>query len=186
MGNTTQLVANMPMHRFPGVTVGFPAGGACPSNVDWSTMNTNWVIWATGELRLDTASFALFLTPDGGARGLQAKPLGCLQKAVPMHCALPGEGRSFVATTNDQVHSAVRLGFGRQADEDAFVAIAQAAEAANCGRFSGRRSSMCASAGNIEASDRADELAMHIREQHRDKWLPLVCAGCELYGPQPG
>jgi len=177
------------MRGFPGVTVGFPAGGARPANVDWSSMNTNWVIWATGELRLDTASFALFFTPDGGARGLAAKPLGCLQKVVPMPSVIPGEGRSFIATTNDHVHGAVRLGFSRPADEDAFLVIAQGAEAASSGRFfdqPGRRSSMCASAANIEASDRADELTMHIREQHPDKWLPLVCAGCELYGPQPG
>lgn len=138
-------------------------------------------MWATGELRLDTASFALFFTPDGGARGLAAKPLGCLQKVVPMPSVIPGEGRSFIATTNDHVHGAVRLGFSRPADEDAFLVIAQGAEAASSGRFfdqPGRRSSMCASAANIEASDRAVEFEEFYIRFLRPRARELLFEGC--------
>eukprot|EP00933_Yihiella_yeosuensis_P053685 TRINITY_DN51958_c0_g1_i1.p1 TRINITY_DN51958_c0_g1~~TRINITY_DN51958_c0_g1_i1.p1 ORF type:complete len:426 (-),score=80.79 TRINITY_DN51958_c0_g1_i1:273-1550(-) len=165
------------------VTVGFPAGGAAAGTV------TNWVIWATGELRVDTASFALFFTPAGAPKGQMAsKPLGCMLKAVEMGPTGRGEGKTFVATTNDPVHSMVRMGFHTPVDEETFAALAQSAEVKHAPRFfsDARRSSVRASMASADGCSGAnDELTMHIRSQHPDKWLALVFCGCELYGPDP-
>jgi len=181
----------MAVRCFTDVTIGFPSGGGRPGT-ERTSPSTTWVIWTTGELRLDSASFALFFTPAKSARGsLAAKPLGCLLKAEPMAPAHPGEAHSFIATTNDAVHCVMRLGFARPGDEEAFVALAQAAEVAGAKRFfgdsHGRRSSVGrASMAPAEHSGVCDELAMHIRQLHPDKWLALTFGGCELYGPQPG
>jgi len=181
----------MAVRCFTDVTIGFPQGGGRPGMTEPTSPSTTWVIWTTGELRLDSASFALFFTPAKSARGsLAAKPLGCLLKADPMAPSHPGDSDSFVVTTNDPVHCVMRLGFARRGDEDAFMALAQAAEAAGASRFfrdsTGRRSSLRASMAPVEPAGTCDELAMQIRQRHPDKWLALTFGGCELYGPQPG
>eukprot|EP00440_Ansanella_granifera_P062578 gb/GFBE01067853.1/.p1 GENE.gb/GFBE01067853.1/~~gb/GFBE01067853.1/.p1 ORF type:complete len:454 (+),score=95.57 gb/GFBE01067853.1/:1-1362(+) len=176
----------MAVRYFPDVTVGFPQGGAArPGKHDWGSASTSWVIWTTGELRLEPASLALFFTPANRIGGMQAKPLGCLLTAAPMPPSVPGDSLSFVVTTNDPVHAVMRLGFSRPADEDTFAALAKTAEAAGAGSFYGRRSSVRMSMAPVPA-DASDELTMHIRERHPDKWLALVFGGCELYGPEPG
>jgi len=129
----------MAVRCFTDVTIGFPQGGGRPGMTESTSPSTTWVIWTTGELRLDSASFALFFTPAKSARGsLAAKPLGCLLKADPMAPSHPGDSDSFVVTTNDPVHCVMRLGFARRGDEDAFMALAQAAEAAGASRFFSR------------------------------------------------
>eukprot|EP00931_Biecheleriopsis_adriatica_P063921 TRINITY_DN38797_c0_g1_i1.p1 TRINITY_DN38797_c0_g1~~TRINITY_DN38797_c0_g1_i1.p1 ORF type:complete len:442 (+),score=90.93 TRINITY_DN38797_c0_g1_i1:59-1384(+) len=174
----------MAVQYFPDVTVGFPQGGVARSGTqDWNSTATAWVIWTTGELRLETASLALFFTPPRQS----AKPLGCLLTAVPMASASPNEGMSFIVTTNDPVHSVMRLGFNRQGDEDTFAAIAKAAAGSRFESITARRSSVRPSIASPSAiNSAADELTMHIRQRHPDKMLALVFGGCELYGPQPG
>ncbi|CAE8743914.1 unnamed protein product, partial [Polarella glacialis] len=160
----------MAVRSFADVTVGFPSGGSRHAKDEWNASTTTWVVWSTGELRLDTASYALFFTPGGASRGaLTAKPLGCLQKAMPLSSGAPGEGRSFVVSTNDPVHNLVRMGFRSLADEETFAALSQAAEAVGSSRFFGdaanRRSSVRASMTSIDScAGAADELTMHIRQ----------------------
>lgn len=177
----------MDLRCFADVTIGFPAGGAARAKDDWHQSSTNWVIWSTGELRFDAVSSALFFTPASNSRSnVTSKPLGCLLKAVPMSATTPGEAETYVVTTNDPVHSLIRMGFRSVADEQTFCALATAAEA-KCGSsfFDGARRSSVGRSSMASAEGPQDELTMHIRQHHPDKWLAPVYSGCELYGPDP-
>lgn len=177
----------MDLRCFADVTIGFPAGAAARAKDDWHQSSTNWVIWSTGELRFDAVSSALFFTPASNTRShVTSKPLGCLLKAVPMSSTAPGEAQTYVVTTNDPVHSLVRMGFRSIADEQTFCALAKAAEA-KCGNsfFDGGRRSSVGRASMASAEGPQDELTAHIRQNHPDKWLAPVYSACELYGPDP-
>mmetsp|Transcript_55895 Transcript_55895/g.154797 ORF Transcript_55895/g.154797 Transcript_55895/m.154797 type:complete len:433 (-) Transcript_55895:30-1328(-) len=178
------------MRCFTGVAVGFPAGASAYHTKD-TWQNANWVLWSTGELRVDGASFGLIFSPSGGGR-LAAKPLGCLIGAAPVASTEPGGLRTFVATTNDSVHSLIRLNFQTPADEEAFVELAKAAELACCTSYGssgsrrstipgGRRSS---AAGQPRDEGSADAIAAHVSHQCPGSW-PLVYCNVELYGPDP-
>merc|ERR1719387_3031085 len=100
------------MIGYHGVTVGIPAGG--PAACAQDALNANWVMWSTGELRIDPASYNLCFIP-AGTQSFTPKPLGCLLGAY----VLQGEPGNIIANTNDVIHSCVRLNFERRTDEDA-------------------------------------------------------------------
>eukprot|EP00421_Protoceratium_reticulatum_P044108 CAMPEP_0168432752 /NCGR_PEP_ID=MMETSP0228-20121227/39046_1 /TAXON_ID=133427 /ORGANISM="Protoceratium reticulatum, Strain CCCM 535 (=CCMP 1889)" /LENGTH=469 /DNA_ID=CAMNT_0008446875 /DNA_START=90 /DNA_END=1498 /DNA_ORIENTATION=+ len=183
-GTATQA-AGLDMRCFKGVAVGFPAGASAYHTKD-NWQKATWVLWSTGELRIDTSSFGLIFSPSGGGR-LAAKPLGCLTGAAPV-AAETGGPNMFVATTNDPVHGLVRLSFQSGADEQAFAALAQAAEIASSGlRAGGRRSSCLGRRSSVVGrprDDSVDAVAALVSEQHPGCW-PLVLGCCELCGPDP-
>lgn len=170
--------------------MGFPAGAsAYHTKENWQ--NANWVLWSTGELRVDSASFALIFSPTGCGK-LAAKPLGCLTGAAAVAGVEPSAPSAFVASTSDPVHGLVRLTFQSRGDEDAFGALAQAAELAGSGRYesiAGRRSTMCPSrapsmGGGPRDGGAAEMIACYVSERHPGSW-PVVFTGAELYGPDP-
>lgn len=178
----------MDMHTFQGVTVGFPAGAsAYLSKENWQS--TRWVPWSHGDLRVDRASFGLIFSPAGAGR-LAAKPLGCLTGVVAVAAAEPGALGAFVATTNDPVHSLVRLSFQTRADDEAFAALAQAAEeaASSCLQGCGARRSTLGRRSSSSCGPRGEgpveALAAHVAQQYPGS-SPLVFGGAELYGPDP-
>lgn len=176
------------MRCFADVTVGFPAD-AYQAKENWQ--NTNWVLWSRAELRVDPASFALVFLPSGVGR-LAAKPIGCLTGAAQIAAAETGGIHTFVASTNDPYHGLIRLTFSSQADEDAFGELAQSAEMASSGCYTGsasrcstictsRRSSMC---GRSRDDAVVEAIAAHVIQQYPSS-VPLVFGGAELYGPDP-
>lgn len=174
------------MQCFQGVTVGFPAGARGACGQDWQSIN--WVVWSTGELRVDATSLGIVFIPKGG-HNFAAKPLGCLTGASATG-AEPGIPNTFVATTNDLVHSIVRLSFQGPADEEAFAALARSAEMAASACRPSRRSSVEGSptgspvGGCGFRSAATEQLVEAINKQFAGSW-PLIFGGAELYGPDP-
>jgi len=122
-----------------------------------------------------------------------AKPLGCLLGAVATGSPVGHNGQfMFVASTNDTVHSQIRLSFMQAADAEAFMAIAQSAEASSMTLRRGtgsRRSTLTTSRRSSTAGYCRDDMAMESLQDHLDQrfpgQLPLVFGGAELYGPEP-
>lgn len=176
----------MDMHCFKGVTVGFPSGARGACGQDWQ--NVNWVVWSTGELRIDRASLSIVFVPAGG-HNFAAKPLGCLTGASA-ESGEPGGPNTFVATTNDLVHGVVRLSFQDRADEEAFAALARSAEMATSACRPSRRSSVGGSPTGSPVgacgwrSAATEQLVEAINKQFAGVW-PLIFGGAELYGPDP-
>lgn len=176
------------MRCFQGVSVDFPAGASAYHSKElWQT--TSWIHWSQGELRIDTASFAIVFCPTG-CGSLAAKPLGCLTSASLIPPSEPGGLATFVAATNDPVHGLLRMNFQSLTDEEGFVAIAHAAETSSGGRFPGcagrrsslsRRSSVCPGASGDGLSE---VMRSRINEQFMGIW-PLIHGVAELYGPDP-
>eukprot|EP00928_Gymnodinium_smaydae_P069863 TRINITY_DN5364_c0_g3_i1.p1 TRINITY_DN5364_c0_g3~~TRINITY_DN5364_c0_g3_i1.p1 ORF type:complete len:454 (-),score=77.23 TRINITY_DN5364_c0_g3_i1:51-1334(-) len=169
------------MRCFPNVAMGLPSGGTgMRARDDWQ--GASWVFWSTGDLRIDPASLSIVFTPAGG-NGLASKPLGCLTGAAVV-VAEDGSSRSFVVTTNDAVHGLFRCNFQYHSDEDGFLQLAQAAEAASSARratnMNGRRSSVMASSCREEM----EHLVSTITEQHNGN-APIIFGGAELYGSDP-
>lgn len=176
------------MRSFNGVTVEFPGGGGGGAQLQWQSVH--WVPWGTGELRVDSSSFALIFIPAGiRSGGLSGLPLGCLRAAA--RTAPPEQGAStpFVVQTNDAVHTMLRMIFRSAADEDTFSVMAQAAEAVVSNRYFGgigRQSSIRQTMAPSEGR-RGDPLVEQLRRIHKGAlpFPPLVYTGCELYGPDP-
>lgn len=133
-----------------------------------------WVFWSSGELRIDSASFALVVVPEGEGKRSAAKPLGVLTGASIIGSMEPGALSTFVATTNDPVHGVLRLNFQSLTDEEAFVAIASSAEAsAHGGARGARRSSVGAcrrSSVGAGAAELPEGLLAQLRERHPGLW----------------
>jgi len=185
------IVQSSAMRCFQGVIVDFPAGAAAHHTKD-NWQNANWVMWGQGELRIDSASFAMVFSPEG-CSSLAAKPLGCLTSASIAASGEAGSLSSFIAATNDPVHALVRLNFQSLMDEEAFTVLAEAAKSSSCGRFPGcngsRRSSMgMGRRSSVYAGVGCDSLPeafkTQIYECHPDAW-PLIYGAAELYGPDP-
>jgi len=157
--------------------------------------NLNWVLLSKGDLRVDSSSFAMIFSPAKGNGNLAPKPFGCLTGATIVAASEPGALSTFVATTNDPVHGLIRLDFQSLIDEEAFVALAEGAEASSCGRYPGaansrrssmgmsRRSSMCGP-GRPGDCALSEAFRAQICERHPGQ-VPLVYGGVELYGPDP-
>lgn len=170
---------------FHDVTVGFPSGAPADHSKlnDWRSLN--WVVWSTGELRVDSSTFALVFLPGGPLRGnLSAKPLGCLLSAAP---TLAESGlRTFMAKTNDPVHGMMCLSFRSTADEEAFVNLARSAEVspACCGYAPSTRSSSMSAVEVLQDDAATQKLVAAIRSEHPAR-CPAVYPGAEIYGPDP-
>lgn len=168
------------MITFRGVTVGIPSGNCAPGRQDGGNL---WVVWATGELRIDQASYNLCFVP-GGTLSFTPKNIGCLLGAY----IAPGEQggpSSVIVKTTDNVHSSVRLGFEREVDEDAFMQLAHTVEAKRA-NLDPRRSSV----GSPQAdwANGLDPCFEQLSEVIRTRCggaLPLIYGGAELYGADP-
>eukprot|EP00747_Dinoflagellata_sp_TGD_P165061 gnl/TRDRNA2_/TRDRNA2_185860_c0_seq1.p1 gnl/TRDRNA2_/TRDRNA2_185860_c0~~gnl/TRDRNA2_/TRDRNA2_185860_c0_seq1.p1 ORF type:complete len:419 (+),score=58.50 gnl/TRDRNA2_/TRDRNA2_185860_c0_seq1:60-1316(+) len=178
----------MAMHRFQGVTVGFPTKTGGSRAQGYESQNTEWVTWTMGELKIDSASFLTIFSP-GGAGNPVAKPLGCLTGAVATGDARgAGSPRTFVITTDDAVHGFLRATFSSHSDEAGFERLARMAEVAAAGR-SRRSSILCGrqSTGGADEICNPQLLTLLAADatELAGRW-PLVYGPAELYGPDPG
>lgn len=142
--------------------------------------NVSWVAWSNGELRVDPSSFCVVFSP-AGCGSLAAKPLGCLLGA---ELAIGRDGvRTCVVNTNDAVHPLLRLTFQSRQDEDAFGKLAKAANGATIrrGATPARRTSVMRKAAACSVA----EMKARVSARHPGD-CPVVFAGVELYGPEPG
>jgi len=164
------------MFSYCGVTLGFPAGNRAAGAQDG--LGASWVVWSTGELRVDSSCYSICFVHDGKTN-IAPQPLGCLMGASLVQEV--GGPPSVVAKTNDMLHSILRLSFGKSEDVEHFMAVARNVEAKRSAHS--RRSSCRPQADCAEAS--MEQLADVIRERCAGT-APIIFGGAELYGQEPG
>lgn len=165
------------MQSFQNVAVGFPAGRA-PTSEDGH--GTNWVTWATGELRVDPGSFGIFVVPQK-PQLCSAKPIGCLLGANELR-EEPGQ---VIARTSDAIHGFVRFGFKSHDDLGQFLALASQAEAKTTSRKRLRTSLASPQRQRANDNNSTDALVDRIYDHCTGQALPLIYPGAELYGADP-
>jgi len=165
------------MQSFQDVAVGFPAGGALACE---DVSGTTWVIWATGELRVDPGSLGIFVVPTG-PQLCPAKPIGCLLGADRVR-EQPGQ---VIARTSDAIHGFVRFDFTARQDLERFMVLASQAEAKTSSNKRRRITMASPQHGWANDTSATDALVDLIYDHCTGNALPLIYPGAELYGADP-
>lgn len=165
------------MFSYHDVTLGFPAGNRGAGVQDG--LAASWVVWSTGELRVDSACYSLCFV-HAGKTNIAPQPLGCLIGASLVQEA--GGLPSIIANTNDMLHNILRLSFKNVQDVEHFMAVARTVES----KHSSKRARFSSFGPQSDCMDTSmEQLADVIRERCAGT-VPIIYGGAELYGQEPG
>eukprot|EP00927_Polykrikos_kofoidii_P086044 TRINITY_DN9527_c0_g1_i1.p1 TRINITY_DN9527_c0_g1~~TRINITY_DN9527_c0_g1_i1.p1 ORF type:complete len:408 (+),score=80.13 TRINITY_DN9527_c0_g1_i1:141-1364(+) len=158
---------------FSGVVVGLPSK-VTGSDAEEEWQEVDWVTWSTGDISVESDSFALVFMLSGAGGVVKDKSLGSLARVSKV------ADETLVVTTSDQLHRLYRFTFRCSKDAEEFALVAKDAEeklatSNRDGRDGPERVKRDEAAKQLEA-----DICAKFGDQH-----PLVYSGVELFSSDP-